>query len=329
MYYFNSSFAGPKLRKSTLDDTRRNTEVEAKKRDEANANPRRKDIPIEITSLTNKIDDIKITIEHDKTVQQDLRRTMETQSSIDQKKEQCRSDLEELNIKLADYKFQLQAYKITPPPHTLPGDDTDKRGEELKQLIEKIGDEINCKFEDRERELNKNQDAARRIEAVVLEKRALLSHNLQSSRTLRQKLVGLQQSIEKTKQVVEHLRSFESRDLKIPTPVSITETDPEKLLSYLTMRLEYIDSGSTDEIPPAMVKKVVKKLFRLATQENDFNCPCCDRALEEDDDISRFEKAMSVLASEEKSILFKTDESTNIAKVRLKNKLVVVGVLLS
>ena len=78
-----------------------------------------------------------------------------------------------------------------------------------------------------------------------------------------------------------------------------------------------------------MVKKVVKKLFRLATQENDFNCPCCDRALEEDDDISRFEKAMSVLASEEKSILFKTDESTNIAKVRLKNKLVVVGVLLS
>jgi DNA repair protein RAD50 len=302
--------------------------VAAKNRDEANGDPRRKDIPVEITSLTNKIDDIKVQIESDKTVQQDLRRTMETQSSIDQKKEQCRSDLEELNIKLADYRFQLQAYKITPPPHTLPGDDTDKRGEELKQIIEKIGDEINCKFEDRERELNKNQDTARRIQAVVSEKKALLNHNIQSSRTSRQKLIGLQQSIEKTKQVVEHLRSFESRDLKIPTPVRITESRPEELLSYLTKQLEKIESESTDEVPPEMVMKVVKKLFTLANPENDFNCPCCDRTMEEDD-ITRFEKSMRVLASEEKSRLFKIDENAKIAKVRLKTKLVVVGVLLS
>ena len=248
-----------------MEDTKKNTEKAAKNRDEANADPRRKDIPIEITSLSNKIDDIKIQIENDKAVQKDLRQTLETQSAIEQKKEQCRSELEELNIKVTDYRFQLQAYKISAPQQTLPGDDTDKRGEELKKIMEKIGDEINVKFDNRERELINNQDSARKIQSVIAENKALLNHNLQSSRAFRQRLGGLQESIEKTKHVVEQLRSFEPRELKLPTPVGITETRPDELLSHLNQRLEEIDNESTEGIPPEVVKKVIKKLFRLVS----------------------------------------------------------------
>jgi len=320
-----NSQKGPKLRKSNLEDTKKNTETAAKKRDEANADPRRKDIPIEITSLSNKIDVIKIEIENDKAVQKDLRQTLETQSAIEQKKEQCRSELEELNIKVTDYRFQLQAYKIPAPPQTLPGDDIDKRGEELKMIMEKIGDEINVKFDDRERELFNNQDGTRKIQSVIAENKALLKHNLQSSRALRQRLGGLQQSVEKTKQVVEQLRSFEPRELKLPTPVGITETRPDELLSHLTQRLEEIDNESTEGVPPEVVKKVIRKLFKVAQAHGIRNqgngnliCPCCDRDLNSEKEIRQFEIKMKELASNDKSELIKVDESAQRIKAKYK-----------
>jgi len=229
---------GPKLRKGNLEDAKKSALMAAKNRDGANADPRRKDIPVEITSLTNKIDDIKIKIENDKVVQQDLRRTFETQSAIEQMKGQCQTELEELKEKVSDYRFQFQAYKVSPPPSDLPGDDTDKRGEELKKIMESVSEEITDKFDDRERELIKNQDAIRRIEAIVSEKSALYNHDIQSIRSKQQRLGGLKPSIERTRQVVEELRSFELRDQKVPTPVAITDARPEALLSYLTDRVD-------------------------------------------------------------------------------------------
>jgi DNA repair protein RAD50 len=254
---------GQKFRKGNLEDAKKHAIDAAKNRDDANANPRRKDIPIEIASTTNKIDDLKTKIQNDTVVQQDLRRTFETQSAIEQLKGQCQTELEELKEKISDYRFQFQAYKISSPPSDLPGDDSDKRGEELKKIIEIVSDEINDKFEDRERELTKNQDTIRRIEAIVSEKSALYNHDIQSIRSKQQRIAVLKPSIEKTRQAVEELRSFEARDEEISTPVTITESRPEELLSYLTERIEEIEGHSTEGIPPHMIKKIMKKLFKL------------------------------------------------------------------
>ena len=254
---------GQKFRKSNLEDAKKNAIEAAKNRDESNSDPRRKDIPIEIASTTNKIDDLKIKIQNDTVIQQDLRRTFETQSAIEQMKGQCQTEIEELKEKISEYRFQFQAYKISPPPQDLPGADIDKRGEELKKVMETVSDEINDKFEERDRELTKTRDTIRRIEAIVSEKSALYNHDIQSIRNKQHRMSGLKPSIEKTRQVVEELRSFEARDEGISTPVAITENRPEELLSYLTERIGDIEGQSIEGISPDMIKRVMKKLFKL------------------------------------------------------------------
>ena len=240
----------------------------AKARDEANADQRQKEIPIEIGSLNNKIEELKKKIENDRAVQEDLRSTFKTQSAIEQMKTKCQTDLEELKINISEYRFNCQAYRIAPPPPELPGDDTDKRGEELKKIMEGVNDEISGKLEDRERELEKHQDMIRRIEAIVSEKSALYNHGVQSIRQKQQRSAALKPSIDKTKKVVEELRSFEQREQKVPTPVAITDGRPEELLSYLTERVDDIDGHSTEDIPPKIIRKVLKKLFYLVRTLN-------------------------------------------------------------
>ena len=195
------------------------------------------------------------------------RRTLETQSAIEQKKEQCRSELEELKLKVADYRFQFQAYKIASPPSDLPADETDRRGEELKKIMESVGDKISDKFEDREAELNKLRDTSRQIQQMVSEKTALYNHDIASIREKRLRAGGLGQSLEKTRKVVEELRSFEQHERKIPTPIAIRENRPEELLKYLSEKLDDIESSFTGAIPPDVVKKVVRKLFKLVSTQ--------------------------------------------------------------
>ena len=256
-------FLGQKYRKSNLEDAKNNFVKAAKERDDANANPRRKEIPIEIQSIGNKIEDLKVKIKNDTEVQQDLRRTFETQSAIEQLKGQCETALEDLKEKISDYRFQFQAYKVSPPPTDLPGTSVDKRGEELKRVMVAVSDEINDKFQDKERELIKHEEAIRRIEAIVSEKSALYNRDVQSIRSNQQRLSELKPSVEKTQRVVKELRSFEAHEDGVSTPAVITENRPGELLSYLTKRIEDIESHSTEGIPPQTIKAVIKKLFKL------------------------------------------------------------------
>ena len=47
----------------------------------------------------------------------------------------------------------------------------------------------------------------------------------------------------------------------------------------------------------------------------EFFCPCCERDLESQEEVKRFQKAMKLLSAEN-SVLIKVDERTKIAKVR-------------
>lgn len=202
-------------------------------------------------------------IQNDRVVQQDLRSTFETQSAIEQLKGQCQTELEELQEKIAVHRFQMQAYKISSPPQNLPGGDTDKRGEELKKLMRVVNDAISDRFDDRERVLIKSQESVRRQEKLISEKTALRDHDVQSIRSKQQRMAELKPSFERTRQVVEELLSFEARDDEVTSPVGITAERPDDLLSYLTKRMESIEGQSTEGIPPQMIKKIMKKLFKL------------------------------------------------------------------
>ena len=208
-------------------------------------------------------------IQNDMVVQRDLRSTFETQSAIEQLKGRCQTEFEELQEKISSYRYQLHAFKINSDNVDLPGSDVDKRGEELKKVIEKLSEQINDKFADRERVLTKSQESIRNVEAIISQKSALHEHDVKSIRIKQQRMAGLKPCIEKTRQVVEELRSFEARDEEISTPLTVTADNPEELLSYLTKRIEDIEGHSTEGIPPHMIKKVMKKLFKLVRMKND------------------------------------------------------------
>ena len=125
----------------------------------------------------------------------------------------------------------------------------------------------------------KNQDVTRNIQSVIAEKTALLNHNTQKARSIRQRLIGLEPSIEKTKQIVEELRTFENRELQIPTPIAIKDTRPEELLSYLDERIQTLDDESMEGIPPAAVKKVIKKLFQMVSLDSVLSFGFCFSSL--------------------------------------------------
>jgi DNA repair protein RAD50 len=258
LFVFTS--AVPRTRKANLDDAKAKAADASKKRDEANANPKRKDIPIEIASLTNKMEEIKVKIEGDKTIQNELFQLQEQQIQIDQIKKSADQELEKLqeDIKLDSNSLQFRAYKIKPPTTDLPTRDVDKAGEQVKKLMNSLHDEIQERLEERDSELGKTNDDVRRLTAVVSEKNALLHQDKQSIGSIKVRMDQLQSNLDKTEQVVQELRVFEGSGFNFDA----TAKDPQKLLDHLTDTVEKMDSESTEGIPQTAIRKVMNKLLK-------------------------------------------------------------------
>jgi hypothetical protein len=129
--------------------------------------------------------------------------------------------------------------------------------------MESLSDEITNAFDDKERELTKHRDTMHRHEAIVSEKSALYNHDMQSIRSKKQRMDALKSSIDKTREVVRQVRSFEERNDEDPIPNHITENNPEELLAHLTKRVESIQGRSIEGISPEMIKAILKKIFYL------------------------------------------------------------------
>lgn len=243
-----------------MEDAKTKAADASKKRDEANANPKRKDIPIEIASLTNKMEEIKIKIEGDKSIQNELLQLQEQQIQIDQIKKSADQDLEKLqeDIKLDSNSLQFRAYKIKPPTTDLPTRDVDKVGEQVKKLMYDLHDEIQERLEERDSELGKINDDVRRLTVVVSEKNALLQQDKQSIGSIKARMDQLQSNLDKTEQVMQGIRAFEGSGFNFDA----TTTDPQKLLDHLTDTIEKMDSESTEGIPQTAIRKVMNKLLK-------------------------------------------------------------------
>lgn len=255
-----STSAAPRTRKANLEDAKAKAADASKKRDEANANPKRKDIPIEISSLTMKMEEIKVKIEGDKTVQNELFQLQEQQIQIDQIKKSADQELEKLqeDIKIDSNSLQFRAYKIKPPTTDLPTRDVDKVGEQVKKLMYGLHDDIQERLEERDSELGKTNDDVRRLTAVVSEKNALLQQDKQSIGSIKARMDQLQSNLDTTEQVVQEIRAFEGSGFSF----DVTTKDPQKLLDYLTDTIEKMDSESTEGIPQNAIRKVMNKLLK-------------------------------------------------------------------
>jgi chromosome segregation ATPase len=243
-----------------LEDAKTNAAKMAKQRDEANADPRREAIPIELGSLQSKIDNIKNKIDTEKAIEKDLRELQEHEFQIQNSKKQADSDLDQLqeDIKQDSCSYNFTTYKVEAPPAELPNRRDDSKGEQLKKSMERICDDVQERLIERDSEFNDENDTVRRLTAAVSERNALLQQSQQSVAITKNRMTQLEESVEKVKKVIQEVRSFEDR-----IPASLDQGNPHDLFDYLTKRLEDLEGESTEGIPHDAIKKVLKKLFKL------------------------------------------------------------------
>lgn len=255
-----------RVRASDLEEARQLAAKYAKERDQANSDPRKDEIPLEIRDIETKMDAIKRDLEDDRMALDQLRHSSDTQNSISVLRGQILKDLENLEEFIKDSAYMAQSFNISSYPKALPGmEEMGNSGEGIRDLIEKVVDEVRSKYDARNLELERANADASKLQQGVAERRALLSHDQRSINSKRARMTQLEApggSIATVKEVVEELKAYE-KDIDVATPSNTaSEAHPQELLAYLSERLAEEESQSTEGIKSEVLYKIFKKLIK-------------------------------------------------------------------
>jgi DNA repair protein RAD50 len=258
------------MREDTVNEAKAKAADAAKKRDEANNNPRRKQIPIEIASLRNKMDAIQINLDKDKEVQEELMEFQKDEAEINEAKISADSEFETLQEEMKESvdPTQFRLFGLDSPPKVLPKRDDDKSGNELQSLIKKARDEIKDKLDEIQSDMEKINESVQNLTEKRDKTSALLDQDKASIVSVKARMTQLQNSVDRNAHVVQKVRTYErSRDRDSDeNPFKPDEADPQALLDYLKERLDAIESESTKGVPVAVLKKVMKSLKKRVRQ---------------------------------------------------------------
>ena len=233
----------------------------AKKRDEANNNERKTEIPTEIRQLEEKIDKLKRQIDEDRLTLKTLRLSADAQSSITLLEDQARLDLEQLKEDVGENLSTFQKFNIDNVNISL---DDDETGAKLVEDIDAVVDAIRSKYDSSHADLDNANGKLARTQKSLSEKNALL-HNAQSTvQTLKPKLASVDKAVEKVKKIAQDLRRYES---SIQLTCRLTEEQPRELAAYLDQRLADIMEDAPMANAAKSAKKIFKKLKRMVTPQ--------------------------------------------------------------
>lgn len=255
----------PTVRKSDIEEARQQAARFAKERDEANNDPRKNQIPIEIRDIESKLDHLKRDLEDDKIALVYLRQTSETHQAIAVLRGQCIKDLEILEDNTKDSAYILQTFNLSTFPKKLPcmdeiGDD----GNVIRDIFAQFLNEIKDKHDLRRLALDRANADVGKSQQAVSERRVVLGHDerlLSSKRARMGQLEAPGGSVELLSKVVQDLRVYEA-DLGLSTPDDVTLGHPRKILAYLSNRLAEVESQSTEGIQPDSVRKIFSRLIK-------------------------------------------------------------------
>ena len=233
-----------------------------KERDNANNDPRKSEIPIEIRSYEGKIDSLRRQIDDDQQALRELRLTADAQNEIAVLKEQVAKDMEALRESLDDQNYDFERFNLSKPE--FPSDQSDKRGEQLILTMESLSAAVTEKYDDELLSLEKGASDVALKDRALSEKAALLAHSKQLLATNRAKLDALSGENGTMKvydRVVSTMRRFAAESGII---TDFDEKDPSTVLVFLDAQLEdLVDIGGdamTDVVPKLL--KRLKKMVR-------------------------------------------------------------------
>ena len=234
----------------------------AQRRDEANNDPRKTEIPLEIRSLDEKIYKLKRVIDDDQQVLRDLRQSADAQNEIFVLKDQCVKDIENLRDIIRENSFDFQKYVIpTPDPVQVSKDD--ESGNALVEAMEKLASRVSEKFDDARNKLLTITDEVASKQRIVTQKKALLSHNQQTFESLTVKirvLNGENGSYGKYQRIVRTVKRFE---LENGVSTTIEESNPQIAVNHITAKLERIDENTLEGLTGDVLYKLFKQIKKM------------------------------------------------------------------
>lgn len=238
--------------------------VEAKKLQDANADPRRAQIPIDIRNVENETDLIRRQLEDDKLTLESLRYSADAQNEISVLKEQCEKDFHQLEETLNGRSLEFKKYNIQGVA-SLPRNDDDD-GTEILSVIESMETAVRAKYDDRAVQLNKASNEVAVTRRNLSEKKATFASCQKTLTSHKAKLSTLTQSVAEVKNAIDDLRRHEAqRGLSVPGSIEM----PKELLAYVDSRLEEVEEDEPNSNSPKVVRKLMKRLKKLVRR---FGC---------------------------------------------------------
>jgi len=298
-----------RMRKSEIDEARRNAERMARTRDELSRDPRRTEIPNEIKLKADKISQKKNEIEELASILQDLRRCAEEQNSIDILERQVDQDLELIDELKNDHSFILANYHDIKAKLPHEGTEIDSS---VSNAMDSIVDEVSENLDSTKTQLDEASEQLKQCESKVSKTSALLSHK-QDTLSQRKEQLSLLSSenggVQRIKNIIRTVRQFEIGSFG-STEIS-TNVDPQQLLQHFTTKIGEL---SSDEVQPESILKTMKKLKKLAkVKDNNGNvtelrCPCCTRVMD-NNEIVVFQQQIDNLSHPENSAIIQMDQN--------------------
>lgn len=308
----------PIVRQSDIEEARQQAARFAKERDQANTDPRKDKIPVEIRDIESKLDSLKRDLEDERMTLEYLRQTSDIQQTVSVLKGQCLRDLEELEESMQDFAFVAQSFNISSLPKKLPTlQDMGGDGSVIRDIFSQLLDQVNEKLDSQKAASDRANHHATKLQQEVSECRVLLNQDQREVEKRRTRLALLESSggpIERVSQVVEELKVYE-RDSGGPSAnKTVDQWDPQGLVAYLSDRLVQAERQSGQNISTESLRNIFSQLMKQArTDTNVFACPCCTRTFDNEIEFEAFRKQLKILASKQ-SPLLQTDERSKESK---------------
>lgn len=292
-----------RMRKSEIDEAKRNRDRFVKARNDMNNDTRRQAIPQQIKDNKSKLSKIIRDIDDLNPILQDLQKCAKDQHDIDSLEIQITQELEVIEETKADNSFLLQKFHINFPDIQY-GDCSD-----VNNAMNSILDEITDKFDIVKKDLESANEACKKSSDQLSKQSALLSHKQQRFSILQERLKSLSmdgKGVQKIKNVIKIARQFELNNYG-ETGVD-HQFEPQQLLQYFTNKMSDFSSGEAAQ--PTNIIRVIKQMKSLVTEldSDSLRCPCCTRTMQEKEELRAFRTQMAKLADPETSPLIKLDK---------------------
>ena len=259
---------------------------------------------MEIKVVEDKIEELRRSIESDNVTLSQLRQNAEALNEVEILKRQIRGELESVvelfglfgreNVGLLQkYGFQSLV------PHDITAD-------ELFHVARDFIDNVSKLDKSNQSDLTDAIEKVRKLEGRQSQVAALYNHNkqmLNERKDRRQVLVSDVGGVQKIKQTVQLIRSYDSQ---IEVPTISTDAEPQEIIAHVTRRIS--ESSESFDTPESIIR-TIKKLRYLGKKRNEngaIACPCCERAMDQQaNDV--FIARMESLANVELSDIIKND----------------------